>query len=198
MPRWGAERRARPLHFLRSRRPRSSARGMENGRAPHRYSMRLLHAPIGAPPPFFLRGGVFLAMLFGLAFLGLSKSWRRQSSGAKGHRDNEWTHVAKGHQGIFKGHQVMARRRPTRSFPGRLTLEAWLARSLRARTELVWRAQCDLLGSFRFCTKTPCRRERTCRGDDPGTCRHRLWCLKRVKPKTLRDEWSRLERLRSL
>jgi len=88
--------------------------------------------------------------------------------------------------------------RPTRSFPGRLTLEEWLARPLRARTDLVWRAQCDLLGSFRFCADKRCRRERTCCGDDPGACRQRLWCLGKVKHKTLRQEWSRLERLKSL
>ena len=92
----------------------------------------------------------------------------------------------------------MARRRPTRSFPGRLTLEQWLARPSRARTQLVRRAQCDLLGSFRFCSNKPCLRERTCCGDDPEVCLQRLWRLKRVKPKTLWDEWSRLARLRSL
>ena len=86
----------------------------------------------------------------------------------------------------------------TRSFPGRLTLEAWLARPSRVRSDLVQRAQCDLLGSFRFCTKKPCRRQRTCCGDDPGACGWRLWCLKKVKPKTLRSEWSRLEHLKWL
>jgi hypothetical protein len=86
----------------------------------------------------------------------------------------------------------------TRSFPGRLTLEQWLARPSRVRSDLVRRAQCDLLGSFRFCTKKPCRRQRKCCGDDPGACGWRLWCLKKVKPKTLRDEWSRLEGLKSL
>jgi hypothetical protein len=39
-----------------------------------------------------------------------------------------------------------------RSFPGRLTLEEWLAVPFGKRMALVWRAQCDLLGSFRFCT----------------------------------------------
>src|ERR1700733_9450582 len=94
----------------------------------------------------------------------------------------------KGHQGIFKGHQVMARRRPTRSFPGRLTLEQWLARSSRARHDLVRRAPCR--------PDKRCRRERTCCGDDPGACGWRLWCLKKVKPKTLRQEWSRLDDLK--
>jgi hypothetical protein len=86
----------------------------------------------------------------------------------------------------------------TRSFPGRLTLEEWLARPLRVRTDLIRRAQCDLLGSFRFCARKPCRRQRTCCGDDPGACGDRLWRLKKVRPKTLRDEWSRLARLKSL
>ena len=86
----------------------------------------------------------------------------------------------------------------TRSFPGRLMLEEWLARPLRVRSDLVRRAQCDLLGSFRFCANKRCRRQRTCCGDDPGACGWRLWCLKKVKPKTLRNEWSRLERLKSL
>jgi hypothetical protein len=88
--------------------------------------------------------------------------------------------------------------RPTRSFPGRLTLEEWLARPSRVRSDLVQRAQCDLLGSFRFCANKPCRRQRTCCGDDPGACGWRLWCRKKVKPKTLRNEWSRLEHLKWL
>jgi hypothetical protein len=59
---------------MRSRRPRSPRKGgKEKGRAPHPFSMRLLPAPIGAPPPFFLREE-FLATLFGLAFLGVGKA----------------------------------------------------------------------------------------------------------------------------
>jgi hypothetical protein len=34
----------------------------------------------------------------------------------------------------------MARRRPTRSFPGRLTFEEWLARPSRVRNDLIRRA----------------------------------------------------------
>jgi hypothetical protein len=85
-----------------------------------------------------------------------------------------------------------------RSFPGRLTLEEWLAVPFGKRMALVWRAQCDLLGSFRFCTKKRCRRERTCCGDDPQACRQRLWRLAKAKPKTLRKEWARLDSLSSL
>ena len=97
-----------------------------------------------------------------------------------------------------QGKTMKGRPQTERSFPGRLTLEEWLARPSRVRNDLVRRAQCDLLGSFRFCTKKPCRRQRTCCGDDPGACHWRLWCLKRVRPKTLRREWDRLERLKSL
>jgi hypothetical protein len=93
---------------------------------------------------------------------------------------------------------MKSRHQTTRSFPGRLTLEEWLVRPLRARIDLVWRAQCDLLGSFRFCADKRCRRQRTCCGDDPEACRQTLWCRKTVKPKTLRRQWSRLERLTSL
>jgi hypothetical protein len=85
-----------------------------------------------------------------------------------------------------------------RSFPGRLTLEAWLALPYRRRVPLVVRAQCDLFGSFRFCAKKRCRRERACCGDDPLECRERLWRRKKVRPKTLRWEWARLERLKAL
>ena len=85
-----------------------------------------------------------------------------------------------------------------RSFPGRLTLEEWLAIPFRKRIPLVWRAQCDLLGSFRFCAKKRCRRLRTCCGDDPQACRQRLWRLKKVRPKTLRQEWTRLDGLKAL
>jgi hypothetical protein len=85
-----------------------------------------------------------------------------------------------------------------RSFPGRLTLEEWLALPYIKRIKLIWRAQCDLFGSFRFCARKPCRRARTCCGDDPDACREKLWRLKTMKPKTLRREWARLERLKEL
>jgi len=85
-----------------------------------------------------------------------------------------------------------------RSFPGRLTLEEWLAVPFSKRIPLIWRAQCDLLGSFRFCARKPCRRARTCRGDDALACRQRLWLLKKGKPKTLRNEWARLDDLQAL
>src|SRR5580693_9306321 len=69
MPRWGAERRARPLHEVRAASVLPQG-GKEKGRAPHRFSMRPDGAPLGAPPPFFY-GRRFLATLFGLAFLGV-------------------------------------------------------------------------------------------------------------------------------
>ena len=85
-----------------------------------------------------------------------------------------------------------------RSFPGRLTLEEWLAMPWGKRIALIWRAQADLLGSFRHCTDKSCRRHRMCVSDDPEACRKRLSRLKKVMPKTLRNEWARLDRLNHL
>jgi len=85
-----------------------------------------------------------------------------------------------------------------RSFPGRLTLEEWLALPFRERADRVRRAQNDLLGSFQFCAGKRCRRGRTCCGDDPQACRHRLWRQTAPKPKTLRRELARLDRLSAL
>jgi hypothetical protein len=85
-----------------------------------------------------------------------------------------------------------------RSFPGRLTLDQWLRLPYTLRVPLIWRAQSDLIGSFRFCGKKRCRRERRCCGDTPEACRQRLWRLKSVRPKTLRREWARLHGLEAL
>jgi hypothetical protein len=85
-----------------------------------------------------------------------------------------------------------------RSFPGRLTLEEWLALPFGERASLVWRAQCDLLGSFRFCSEKRCRRERTCCAAEPQACQQKLWSRKKPKPKTLRNELARLQSLTSL
>jgi hypothetical protein len=81
MPRWGAERRARPLHevqgSMKSWASVPPQGGKEKGRAPHRFSMRILHAPIGAPPPFFLREEFFgdaFWLGFSLRFLGAGKT----------------------------------------------------------------------------------------------------------------------------
>jgi hypothetical protein len=82
-----------------------------------------------------------------------------------------------------------------RSFPGRMTLEEWLQVPFLKRIPWVRRAQCDLLGSFRFCAKKRCRRERTCSGDDALACREKLWCLTKPKPKTLRKEFVRIGNL---
>ncbi len=85
-----------------------------------------------------------------------------------------------------------------RSFPGRRTLEEWLAIPFRQRIRWVWRAQADLLGSFRSCTDKRCRRHRMCCSDEPETCRKRVWRLKKVVPKTLRNEWARIDGLSNL
>jgi hypothetical protein len=97
-----------------------------------------------------------------------------------------------------RGMTMKGRPQTSRSFPGRLTLEEWLERPLGERIDLIWRAQCDLVGSFRFCADKSCRRARTCAGDDPETCRQSLWCRKTVKPKALWQEWTRLDGLKSL
>jgi hypothetical protein len=86
----------------------------------------------------------------------------------------------------------------SRSFPGRLMLEEWLRLPYSKRLPLIGRAQCDLLGSFRFCGKKRCRRERTCCGADPFECAQTLWRIRKVRPKTLRREWARLYDLRAL
>ena len=79
-----------------------------------------------------------------------------------------------------------------RIYPGRLTLEEWQTVPFLKRLELIKRAQCDLFGSFRFCTDKRCRRARTCCGDGPYECHERLWRLVKPKPKTLRREYGRL------
>jgi hypothetical protein len=80
-------------------------------------------------------------------------------------------------------------------YPGRLTAEEWRALPRDKRSELAKRAQCDLLGSFRFCTSKMCRRARSCSGDDPNACVTKLWQRERKKPKTLRNEYARIARL---
>jgi hypothetical protein len=63
---------------------------------------------------------------------------------------------------------------PKRNYPGRLTHEQWLALPHGERRDLTLRAQCDLMGSFRYCTHKICRRARTCSGDAEA-CRIKLW-----------------------
>ena len=89
-------------------------------------------------------------------------------------------------------------------FPGRLTLEQWLAIPWRSRIDLIWRAQADLLGSFRYCADKRCRRHRFCVSDDPEMCWKKIRRLRRgsrprmVMPKTMYREWDRLNRLNHL
>jgi hypothetical protein len=56
-------------------------------------------------------------------------------------------------------------------YPGRLTREEWLKRSVNERWLLAARAQSDLLGLWRSCSSKPCRRAHACRGDEH--CRSR-------------------------
>jgi hypothetical protein len=86
-----------------------------------------------------------------------------------------------------------------RSFPGRRTLEEWLAMPYRERIAWVWRAQADLFGTFRFCTDQRCRRHRMCCGrNDPEACRKTGWRSRKVVPKTLWNESARINRLSNL
>jgi hypothetical protein len=52
------------------------------------------------------------------------------------------------------------------TYPGRLTREEWLKRSIRQRSLLVARAESDLLGLWKSCSKKPCRRAHACQGDE--------------------------------
>jgi hypothetical protein len=80
---------------------------------------------------------------------------------------------------------------PKRDYPGRLTRTQWQALPFDKRTDLARRAQCDLLGSFRFCTNKACRRARWCASRNPDACLTRLWPLTTSKPKRLRDAYAR-------
>jgi hypothetical protein len=91
MPRWGAERRARPLHFLRSRRPRSS----HSGRRGDRVRAACFDAAPGwcasrRSASLLLRED-FLECFLGFAFLGVTKlgceeaSRERKDSPSPGH-----------------------------------------------------------------------------------------------------------------
>jgi hypothetical protein len=94
---------------------------------------------------------------------------------------------------------VMKPRRGTnRSFPGRMTLEEWLVLPYRRQFDLARRAQCELLNCHRLCPSKQCKRHRTCCGDDAMACERRLWLLPKTRPKRLRRESARLEKLAML
>ena len=93
---------------------------------------------------------------------------------------------------------MKSRRTTNRSFPGRLTLEEWLALPYLDRLDLMRRAQCELFACHRLCASKQCRRHRTCCGDDALACEQRLWHLTKPKPKTLWRESGRLSDLAKL
>jgi len=66
------------------------------------------------------------------------------------------------------------RRSTQRSFPGRLTLEEWLALPDLGRRDMIHRAQCEVLHCHRLCADKECRRHRACCGDDSTACERRL------------------------
>jgi hypothetical protein len=90
------------------------------------------------------------------------------------------------------------RRSTQRSFPGRLTLEDWLALPSLGRRDMVDRAACELLQCHRLCAGKQCRRHRTCCGDDAAACKEQLWQRTTRRPMTLRRELSRLGYLAGL
>jgi len=61
-----------------------------------------------------------------------------------------------------------------RTYPGRLTQEQWLQRTVRQRSVLAARAAADLLELWRGCSKKPCRRAHACHGDERCTIRPHL------------------------
>lgn len=90
------------------------------------------------------------------------------------------------------------KRSTQRSFPGRLTLEEWLALPGLGRRDMILRAQCELLRCHRRCASKDCRRHRACCRDDARACKERLWRRAPTRPKTLRREFRRLENLHGL
>ena len=77
-------------------------------------------------------------------------------------------------------------------YPARLTRDEWRVLPREKRRDMATRAQCDLLGSFRFCTNKLCRRLRSCSGNDPHACVEQLWKRVKKKPKTLRKAYARI------
>jgi hypothetical protein len=55
---------------------------------------------------------------------------------------------------------------PQGHYPGRLTYQQWMARSIRERCLPAARAKSDLLGLWKSCSKKSCRRAHACQGDD--------------------------------
>ena len=93
---------------------------------------------------------------------------------------------------------MKTKRSTNRSFPGRLTLEEWLALPSLGRRDMIRRAQCELLACARFCANKMCRRHCTCCGDDSTVCERRLWRLPEPPMKALRRQLGRLETLAAL
>jgi hypothetical protein len=85
-----------------------------------------------------------------------------------------------------------------RSFPGRLTLEEWIALPDLGRRDMIYRAECELLGCHRLCASKPCLRHRTCCADDAMACERSLWQCVLSNPKMLRRELARLYGLAKL
>jgi hypothetical protein len=87
---------------------------------------------------------------------------------------------------------MKSKRSTHRSFPGRLTLEEWIALPGLGRRDLIDRAGCELLACHQLCAGKDCQRHRTCCGDNAAACKERLWRLANWHPMTLRREIGRL------
>jgi len=55
---------------------------------------------------------------------------------------------------------------PAGTYPGRLTREQWLRRSMMERHVLIARAESDLLDLWKTCGRKSCRRAHACGGDE--------------------------------
>jgi hypothetical protein len=99
-----------------------------------------------------------------------------------------------------KGVSKMKNKRSTnRSFPGRLTLEGWIALPDIGRRDMIHRAECELLECHRLCASKQCQRHRTCCADDSTGCQRGLWQRARSNSTpSLRRELSRLKDLARL
>jgi hypothetical protein len=90
---------------------------------------------------------------------------------------------------------MKTKRATSRSFPGRLTFEEWIALPSLGRRDLIDRAACELLACHRLCAGKDCQRHRTCCGDNAAACKARLWRRANWHPMTLRREIGRLNTL---
>src|SRR5581483_11896281 len=147
--------------------------GSENG-------ARQQYAPLGAPPPSFIwkaaTGTGFRTSRRKLGCQGASREGGARPCDERTRRSISPPHrVASlspatailrlpwkaAERRDWRQRRTQGMAQNAKSFPGRLTLEQWLALPFIERVHLVHQAQCDLWGSFRYCRRKNCRRHRT-------------------------------------